>query len=207
MSLETWAMFVAVETLLCLTPGPATLFVASQAGWRGWRAGLAAGAGIVAANSFYFVLSALGLIAVIAASHIVFLTLKWIGAAYLAWLGAKAIWGSFQRRAPRRVAGPPVANSFRDGALVQLANPKAMLFFAALLPQFIDPAQGAVAQVVILGLTSQVIEAVVLTGYALAAGGLRLLLARETVARWFERGVGTVFLSLAAVTAFYRRGS
>ena len=93
MSWRTWMFFSATEALLCLTPGPAVLFVISHGLTRGGRASLSANAGILAGNSLYFVLSALGLGAILLASHEFFTLVKYVGAAYLVYLGVQTIRG------------------------------------------------------------------------------------------------------------------
>jgi homoserine/homoserine lactone efflux protein len=139
MNPEVWIMFAVTETALCLTPGPAVLLVLSQALTRGTGASLWSNAGILAGNTFYFGLSATGLGAVLLASYDVFFAIKWIGAAYLVWLGVSAFFGrSATLSVP--VDGAPDRGGLRalaDGALLQVANPKALVFFTALLPQFI----------------------------------------------------------------------
>lgn len=174
MSLEVWIVFALTETALCLTPGPAVLLVLSQALTRGTRASLWSNVGILAGNTFYFVLSATGLGAVLLASYDVFFAIKWIGAAYLVWLGVSTFFGrSATLSVP--VEGAPDrrgARALADGFLLQVANPKALVFFMALLPQFIDPAASVAWQVTILAITSVVIEFFVLAGYGALAGRL-----------------------------------
>src|SRR5512134_2054672 len=91
MSFETWLAFCVTETLLSLTPGPAVLYVVSVALSRGFRPGLAAALGILAGNTFYFILSATGIVAVIQASGALFGVLKTAGAAYLVWVGLRML--------------------------------------------------------------------------------------------------------------------
>jgi homoserine/homoserine lactone efflux protein len=160
--------------------------------------------GINAGNLVYYALSALGLLAVIAASGAAFAVLKWAGAAYLAWLGASAIYASF-RTAETNPQAAPGAASFRDGLVVQLANPKALLYFLALLPQFIDPARPVAAQTAVLALIGCTVEMLVLGGYAAFAHLVRQRLAGEGVRRWVQRGTGAAFLGLAAFAAAWRR--
>jgi threonine/homoserine/homoserine lactone efflux protein len=97
-ALQLWAVFVVTETALCLTPGPAELFVLSQALARGTASSLWSSAGIVVGNTVYFILSATGLGAILLASYDVFSAIRWIGAAYLVWMGIAA----FHRQVARR---------------------------------------------------------------------------------------------------------
>ena len=171
MHLSTWIAFCVTETVLCLMPGPAVLLVVSSAAGRGARVGLGAALGILAANTVYFALSATGVVAAHAASRDLFVIIKWIGAGYLVWIGLHML----RPRHSRGGAAQPVVLShpFVRGFVVQIANPKAVVFFVALLPQFINPASSVAEQVLILGASSLVIELVVLAGYAEAASRAR----------------------------------
>lgn len=204
MSFETWAAYLVVETLLCLTPGPAVLFVVGQALWRGPSAAMRATMAVNAVNLLYFALSALGLAAVLAASHTAFLVMKWAGAAYLVFLGLKAIRESFRTSGDGQAA-VPAGRPFVDGAIVQLSNPKAVLFFVAILPQFIDPLRPAAPQMAILAATMVAVETIVLTGYSLAAGTLRARLQGRRMRAWLDRAGGFSLLGVAAMTAAIRR--
>src|ERR1700690_368249 len=93
MNWETWSVFVVMETVLCVTPGPAVLLVLSQALARGARKSVFASLGILAANAFYFLLSAPGGGVLLAGSHNLFLGIKWMGAAYLIYLGVSSFFG------------------------------------------------------------------------------------------------------------------
>lgn len=196
MPLETWLAFCATEIVLCFTPGPAVLLVVSVAVARGAGGGLGAGLGILAANTLYFALSALGIGAAIAASQDLFLAIQWSGAAYLIYLGAVAIFTkSRQPTRSERVERP--GRAFARGFIVQAANPKTLIFFTALLPQFLDPERATGSQVVLLGLSSVAIEFVALATYALAASRAR----RFAEGRWIgviER-VGGGFLVAAGL--------
>lgn len=204
----TLAAYAVVSLLVSVVPGPAVLLVTSQAALRGPRAGIASALGIETANLIFFTLSGLGLAAVVAASGLAFMIIKWAGAAYLAWLGISALIASFRKR-PEAAAGQPApqgsTNAFRDGLLVGLGNPKAILFVVALLPQFIDPAEPALAQTLMLCVVSCSIDFATLCAYAFAGGLMKRALGRPAVRRWFERGVGGAFLGLSAIAALYRR--
>ena len=172
MRLELWLLFVVTETLLCLTPGPAVLFVVSSGLARGSRAALWANAGILSGNTFYFLLSALGLGAILTASHDIFTVLKYAGAAYLVYVGVLTLGGA-GLGLTATPDYPPIAERWRmlaRGFLLQTANAKALIFFVALLPQFIDTRAPLAPQVLILAVTSVAIEFVVLAAYGYLAG-------------------------------------
>ncbi|HTQ79374.1 MAG TPA: LysE family translocator [Thermoanaerobaculia bacterium] len=172
MTWSTWLLFALTEILLCLTPGPAVLFVLSHGLTQGRRASLWANAGILSANGFYFCLSALGLGAVLLRSHRVFLAVQYAGALYLVYLGVQTIRGA--GLSPLRESAERTETrgwrTLTRGFALQAANPKALLFFVALLPQFLSLRQAIVPQMVVLGLTSEVIEFLVLASYGYLAG-------------------------------------
>jgi homoserine/homoserine lactone efflux protein len=171
-TLRVWLLFVVTEVLLCLTPGPAVLFVVSCGLSRGGRAALWANAGILSGNAFYFVVSAFGLGAVLLGSHHLFTIVKYLGAGYLVWLGIRTIRGA-GLALPTHPQVQPVAQRWgmlARGFVLQAANPKALMFFVALLPQFMNTNKAIAPQVVILGVTSAVIEFLILAGYGYGAG-------------------------------------
>jgi homoserine/homoserine lactone efflux protein len=173
MSLSAWWLFVMTETVLSISPGPAVLFVVSQALRGGSSRGISGALGILSANAVWFVLSGLGVGALLlAAGHWVF-ALRWAAAAYLVYLAVKPIvsQSAFAPQLPDE--SPSTARPrevWRRGFLLQVANPKALVFFVALLPQFVDPYQPVGPQIVILGVTSVVCEFPVLAAYAALAG-------------------------------------
>ena len=202
MTLQAWLLFCATETVLCFTPGPAVLLVVSLSLTRGVRAGLGASLGILATNAFYFCLSATGIGAVILASWDLFFLLKWLGAAYLVCLGLRMLFGQ------ATVTGAPPPRSlapFAHGLMTQGANPKALVFFTALLPQFIDPAAGVPAQVAILGVSSIVIELGVLALYVAVCQRARGVVHRPTFATSLNRAGGVLLIGAGARLAAMRR--
>lgn len=203
MSLETFIAFCVLELVLCLTPGPAVFYVISAALARGPRAGLSGALGIVAGNTLYFALSAVGVAAIILASNQLFTAIKWIGAAYLVYLGLRMLF------APRDAIAEPrpadVSRAFLHGFAVQAANPKALAFFVALLPQFIDPSGPVGLQVLILGVSSQIIEISVLAFYVWVTGRARSLAAGPRGAA-VRRLAGGFLIAAGARLAFVRPG-
>lgn len=172
MKFETWLFFVITEAVLSLTPGPAVLFVLSQAIRRGASKSVWASLGILSTNAMYFALSATSLGAIIMASYDLFFLIKWLGAAYLVFLGLQCF---FTRSAVLALPDDKsAANSnwriWADGFFLQGANPKAILFFTAILPQFIDTNYSIAIQVLILGVSSIVVEFFILLTYGQLAG-------------------------------------
>jgi homoserine/homoserine lactone efflux protein len=172
MTWQIWLAFVVVEGVLCITPGPAVLFVLSQAIQRGPGKSVWGIGGILCANTLYFALSATSLGAVIVASYKLFFLIKWLGAAYLVYLGLRSFFGkTWVAALPESICnsrtGPRI---LRDGFFLQAANPKALLFFTAILPQFIDAHRNVVFQILLLGITSVVVEFFILSIYGQLAG-------------------------------------
>jgi homoserine/homoserine lactone efflux protein len=203
---DTWLLFCFTEATLCLVPGPAVLMVVSVAMTLGSRGGLRAVAGVLAANFVYFSLAATGLAAVIAASYEVFSLIKWLGAGYLVWIGVVMIRDTVSRSNPSlsgpvqqepKAANPRVRPAFRHGLITQAANPKLLIFFTAIVPQFIDPNQRLGSQMAILGLSSIVIEFAVLWGYVVVAGRAGQAVAPR-MRVWVERIGGGLLIGAGA---------
>lgn len=196
MSLNAWLAFCAFEVVLCLMPGPAVLYVVATALVSGARAGVAGIGGIIAGNIIYFGLSATGISAVIMASAQLFRWLQWAGTAYLLWLGITMLATPHQTLAggPTATAPATARRAFLRGLIVQLANPKAIVFFVALLPQFIDPRAPIALQILILGATSVAIEFVVQSMYVLLASQARNPASRRW-SRLIERIGGVCLLA------------
>ena len=172
MTIEAWLLFCAIEAVLCLKPGPSALVVMSIAASRGQAKGIEATAGVIAANAIYFIAAATGLMAVHTLSAEVFSLIKWSGAAYLVWLGGRAIWLSFGPARNMATTADSTARPFWRGLVVQGANPNLLVYFGAILPQFVDPNSAVAPQVAILAISSFVIEFFILSGYSMLLGEL-----------------------------------
>jgi homoserine/homoserine lactone efflux protein len=172
MRLQTWMLYVLTVAALSATPGPAVLFVLSQAIRRGTSKSVWATIGILSANAAYFVLSATSLGAILVASYRLFLVIKWLGAAYLIYLGLRCFFGRSSLHTLPNLGDSRIAEwrIWRDGFIVQGANPKALVFFTAILPQFIDINHSVASQVLILGVSSIVVEFFILLLYGQLAG-------------------------------------
>jgi homoserine/homoserine lactone efflux protein len=204
---ETWFLFVVTEAVLSLTPGPAVLFVLSQGLQRGAANSVWASIGILSANAMYFALSATSLGALIVASYDLFFLIKWIGAAYLVYLGVQCfIQKSSMLSLPQQHVGSASGlRIWRDAFLLQGANPKALLFFTAILPQFIEPNFPVVVQVAILGVSSIVVEFVILLGYGYLAGRTLTLVKTPRFEKVSNRIAGGLLIAAGLGLARLRR--
>ena len=196
------AAFLVASLVLAVTPGPGVIYIVSRTLAQGRRAGLASVAGVACGNLGCAVGAALGLAALFAASSLAFGVVKYAGAAYLVYLGIRTL------RAPVAQAGAPAPERarpgriFRAGAVVALLNPKTVLFFAAFLPQFMNPAAAPIPQSLLLGAVFVGLAAVTDCAYALAAGAVAPRLARFGQAgAWGRRASGFTFIGLGLFTA------
>lgn len=196
MTPSTWLLFAATEAAMSLAPGPAVMLVVACGVTHGWRRSLFATLGILCANAIYFTLSATGVGSVIAASHDLFVVVRWIGAAYLVYLGLMAIFGKPSPLTISNLAGRPSGGAaiFRSAVLLQLANPKSLLTFVAILPQFIDPAAPIGMQMLILAATSMVPEFFILLGYGMLASRASAWATQPRYARITDRVAGSLVL-------------
>ena len=197
MALHSWLLFVAAVVLLCGTPGPNMLHVLTRSVALGWRGSLPAMAGCLTALVGVLMASAAGLAALLTAVPRLFDVLRYAGAAYLAWLGFRAITA---RSAPIDIASPaiPSRHLFRGGFLVGISNPKLLLFATAFLPQFVDPNGSQPVQFAILVATFAVIESLWYAAYAVGGRSLARHLTRPRVRRWFDRATGGIFIAFGA---------
>ena len=207
MNFDTFALYVAAEAALSLTPGPAVLLVVAYGLARGWKRSIFATLGILAANAIYFAISATGLGVLIQSSAEIFTAIKWVGAAYLAWLGLSALFGKpgALTISTARAREATRLRIFIAGLTMQLANPKSLLFFIAILPQFVDPNLPVASQMIWLALGSILPEFAILAGYGALAGRASRYATQARFARWTERVSGGLIVAAAALVASVRR--
>jgi threonine/homoserine/homoserine lactone efflux protein len=169
---STFAAFLIAGTILAVTPGPGVIYIVTRTLSRGRQAGLASVGGIALGNLANATAASLGLAALLAASATAFAVMKLAGAAYLVFLGVRALRAKPQVRVPAASDRASNLRLFADGFLVALLNPKTALFFAALLPQFINPDAPPLAQGLILACVFVSIALCTDTIYVLAAAAL-----------------------------------
>jgi threonine/homoserine/homoserine lactone efflux protein len=201
-----YKLFVPAAVLILLIPGPAVLYVVTRSVGQGRAAGLVSALGLGLGNMFHVVAAALGLSALVASSALAFSTVKYVGAAYLIFIGIKRI---LEKDDPAGHERPPKAlrRIFGQGVIVNVLNPKVALFFLAFLPQFVDTDRGGVAwQVFWLGLTFALVGVITDSCYGLAGGTIGRLLRTSARFRRSERYVsGGIFISLGLAAAFTSR--
>lgn len=151
-ALDTLVLFFITTLVVVLSPGPAAIAVTTEAASCGFKRSILVIIGVASANIVFFALSATGIVALVVASNVLFSIIKWIGVAYLLYLGAKAL---FSHAGPlsikleqKKTVG--LYKIFLRGFIIEISNPKALLYFSALLPQFIDISAPIVPQVAIL---------------------------------------------------------
>jgi threonine/homoserine/homoserine lactone efflux protein len=208
MSFSTWLLYVAAVFVLTVTPGPTVLMCVSTAINLGPRKALTAVVGSTSAIVGIMALSALGLGAALAASETLFTALKWLGAAYLVYLGLTSLL-SKTTEISMAADVKPASNVklLTQGFLVGASNPKALLFFGALFPQFINPNAPQWPQFLVLGATFVFFEALWLTIYALSAAKAKRWLQQPRRATLFNRATGIVFLVAAGFLASSKRAA
>jgi homoserine/homoserine lactone efflux protein len=203
MTLSTYLLYLAAVSLLIVTPGPTMLMCVTNAVNHGPARALASAAGALAASVCIMALSALGLGALLAASEAAFTVLKVAGALYLMWLGIRTF-RSGTALAPARPAGAS-RSLLVQGLLVGASNPKALLFFSAFFPQFIDPAAPVLPQFVLLAATFVAGDFLMLVAAAFGVGRIAPWLRQARVVRWINRVCGGLFTVMGGLLLLSRR--
>ena len=213
MSLSTYLLYLAAVALLVLSPGPTMLMCMTNSLQHGPRKALAAAAGSVTAVLGTMLLSALGLGALLAASETAFWVLKAAGAAYLIWLGIKTfrsqttVFDEMPANSTQTKAVVPARKLYIQGLIVGGSNPKALLFFTAFFPQFLDPTAAWAPQFAVLASTFVAFEFTVLTLCALGVARLAPVLCSGARMRWFNRISGGLFTLMGTLLLATRRAT
>jgi threonine/homoserine/homoserine lactone efflux protein len=205
MSIETWLAFAAASAVLLVIPGPTILLVISYALGRGMRTALPVALGVALGDFTAMTLSLLGLGALLATSALMFTIFKWIGAAYLVWLGI-ALWRAGGRlNVQARDDRAPARQMLGHAWLVTALNPKSITFFVAFLPQFLDPAAGFWQQLIIFEATFLGLAFANAIGYGLIASRARRLVENEQAIGVFNRVGGGLLIGAGLAAASVRQ--
>lgn len=210
MSLQLWLLYVSVLLAVIVTPGPSAILCMSHGAAHGARRALATIGGGMCASLILMGLSALGLGAAIAASDALFNAIRLAGAAYLVWLGI-----STWRAAPQAFGQLPAEGGrparegrmplFRKGFLVGIGNPKDLLFFGALFPQFIDPNRPVAPQLAVLAATWLVVDGLTMFAYARFGAAISRRLRSSRAGQLFNRVTGGAFMAAGGALAVAHR--
>ena len=199
-------LFIAAGLLLNITPGADLALIGARSAAQGFRNGAAAALGVGAGCFVHVAAAALGLSALIAGSATAFTVLRWVGAAYLVWLGIALLRGADGAAAPSTPSSAMTTwRSFVQGFLTNALNPKVALFFLAFLPQFIDanaPHKGwaFVALGTVFAFNCTIVN---VAFAALVALARRVFRGPRSVGRWVSRGVGALFVALGVRLAYF----
>ncbi len=198
-------VFIAATVALLAVPGPAVLYIVARSIDQGRWAGIISTLGIATGTLFHVAAAALGLSALLASSSLAFGVVKYLGAAYLIYLGLRKIFAA-ESLVSQSVKQESLSRIYSQGVIVNLLNPKTALFFFAFLPQFVDPGRGAVApQILALGMLFVVLSIVSDCLYALLAGSIGAWLKQSAQSAKFVNlqrfFAGGVYIALGIVTA------
>ncbi|WP_135506000.1 LysE family translocator [Roseovarius aestuariivivens] len=198
MTLDTYVIYLGVLVAFFATPPDTSqLLIISNSLRHGLRKSCATIMGDLSANAIQMTLAAFGLTAVIAANSEALWLIKWLGVAYLVWIGGKLLLSQASSNRPDAAAP---GRLFRQGFLTSSANPYAVVFFAALFPQFIDPGQAVLPQLLILGVTYLVVDGIILMAWGWAAQRT-LGRVRAVSGPWIHRISGTLMIGAAGLLA------
>lgn len=204
MTFEHWLLFAVTEFIAYLVPGPAVMLIVSQAMSCGARSSFWSVLGILLTEIMFFILSSMGLGILLIGSHNLFLVIKWAGAAYLIWLGIQTIRGRGEAFVTT-LGGSPAREHARKatirGFVTNTANPKTLLVYVAILPQFINPSLPAGQQFFILGITSILLGSIVFAMYAFLSERMTAYLRSPRFIRYTRVGSGTLLIGVGASVA------
>jgi threonine/homoserine/homoserine lactone efflux protein len=198
-----WLAYVGVTVVMVVTPGPAILFAIATGARRGREAVIPAVVGMNLASVIWMTAAGLGLSALALAFPAVFRALAWLGAAYVAWLGLKAIRSAFHAREDgARTVELHGRSALRDGFAVQISNPKALLFTTVILPPFIDPARPVLGQILVFAVTGIALDVMSMTAYGYGGAALAARMTEPGFRRGFSLFTGALLVTAALLIAF-----
>jgi len=199
MDTHVWLAYVVTAILFSLAPGSGTVNSISNGLSYGTRKSLAAIVGLQLGLAFHIMLVGAGIGALVAQSAMAFSVIKWVGAAYLVWLGVQK-WRDRSSMMTNATAQMQTSWSLlRRAVLINLTNPKSIVFLVALFPQFIDPTQDQFIQLLVLGVTTVTIDSIVMLGYTSLAARMGRFIRSESVMSKINRVFGSMFIGCGAL--------
>ena len=205
--LTTLFTYIAIVLGFVFIPGPATLLSTTRAVSSGTKVGIATGMGIAVGDLFHTSFAIVGISAIIATSATLFTLIKYIGAAYLVYLGIRAMLEKTSLEAATNKQSMTATKAFYQAILIEVLNPKTALFFLAFLPQFVRAGSGPfVIQLAVLGIVFVFLGLFSTIVFSISAGKLRRFLHRHPAAlKWQGKIVGSIYCSLGARLAFQEK--
>lgn len=202
MAYETLFLFFITDLLFCLSPGPATIVCASHAASGGMRNAFGPIMGIHAGNFIWYFMSAIGLLALVQTAPNLYSFIRWAGVVYLLWMAFNMLRENASRLKIKEGGQVRFIQGFFSGLAVHLSNPKALLFYAAFLPQFIDPNINIFYQIIILASITIVTESIGLIFYSSLAAGARHMMNGDKIALWAHNISAYVLIGVAIFMAY-----
>ena len=196
--LATIGAFIVVVIGLFLIPGPAVFLTITRAAQGGRKTGIMTGLGIATGDFIHALLAAVGFSAILMTSAVAFTIVKFVGAAYLLYMGIRAIFARASTSGMPDVKQVSASRAYGHGILVEVLNPKTALFFLAFFPQFVNPENGSIiSQFLILGIIFVVMGIAYTTILAIGTGTIGRLMKRESgISRWGGKVVGLVYIGI-----------
>ena len=198
MELGIYLVFFLTTAVVIFVPGPAAITIAAQGASNGCKRAAFGTLGVASANAVYFILSAMGIASLLIASSFVFNAIKWVGVAYLVYLGLSAIFSKTGGIQFPNGHLQSAVSLFGRGFLVEIANPKALLYFAAILPQFLDVSKPILPQILLMGGTTVVLDLIAYSLYAYAGDRLTSGRVKDWIVRLINRVAGGALLLAGA---------
>jgi threonine/homoserine/homoserine lactone efflux protein len=200
---QLFLAYLGITFVMVITPGPAMLFALATGVAQGRKGVVLAAAGMNLANVLWFTAAALGLSALAVTYPAAFEALRWVGVAYLVWIGARNLWAARHAEAPHGSAIRSSGRPFRDGLMVQLSNPKALLFITAILPPFIAPDRPLGPQIVLFAASGIALDFLCMLAYGFGGAALAKVLNTPRGRQVLSAIAGLLFI-LAAVLILTR---
>ncbi|WP_339780507.1 LysE family translocator [uncultured Marinobacter sp.] len=205
-AIESWITFVVMASIILVMPGPTIIYVVGKSLLHGKKAAVPLSAGVILGDAICILFSLLGLSALLAISSLAFTTIKWLGAVYLIYLGFTMLISSIQSIKINEAPEPFDAKRiFRNVFAITALNPKGIIFYSALMPQFVSPAGNVLVQFVVLGATFLTLALLNTLCYSLLSGKFSELFRSRIVAQWFNGTSGLALVGAGVVAAGFER--